>query len=199
MTKKRPVRTIRESSSERSRDEFFIIWFGYFCDICTFAAYYVAFGPYGPRKPVNPPGTVYKILLGTAATIGAAGAIYIAVRSAGACSLCCPWLICLTILSNSSSSSEDDDKRVAGGYERKSHRAKDEPHLWYVRFICDPTNCAQPLPQFQVLLRKITRGRASLPLARNVQNRRRFSNERKFHLHIPCEPYFGRNPKFKHL
>ncbi|KDQ61295.1 hypothetical protein JAAARDRAFT_125168 [Jaapia argillacea MUCL 33604] len=33
------------------------------------AAYYVAFGPHGPRAAVNPPGTVAKIIFGTGAAI----------------------------------------------------------------------------------------------------------------------------------
>ncbi|PCH37817.1 cytochrome c oxidase subunit IV [Wolfiporia cocos MD-104 SS10] len=45
------------------------------------AAYYVAFGPHGPRRPVDPPGTYPKILLGTAAGIASAGVIFYAVRS----------------------------------------------------------------------------------------------------------------------
>src|SRR6267154_4306343 len=39
-------------------------------------AYYVAFGPHGPRAPVNPPGTTFKILTGVSALIGAAGLLY---------------------------------------------------------------------------------------------------------------------------
>ena len=37
------------------------------------AAYYVAFGPHGPRAPVNPPGTVPKVAIGVAALVAAAG------------------------------------------------------------------------------------------------------------------------------
>ncbi|PSS31087.1 hypothetical protein EW026_g2893 [Hermanssonia centrifuga] len=45
------------------------------------AAYYVAFGPHGPRAPIHPPGTGYKIALGVAGLIAASGAIFLAVRS----------------------------------------------------------------------------------------------------------------------
>ncbi|KZT71343.1 cytochrome c oxidase subunit IV [Daedalea quercina L-15889] len=45
------------------------------------AAYYVAFGPHGPRRPANPPGTTLKIALGTAAGIAAAGVLFLAIRS----------------------------------------------------------------------------------------------------------------------
>lgn len=45
------------------------------------AAYYVAFGPHGPRAPVNPPGTTVKILTGVSALIGAAGLLYAGFRA----------------------------------------------------------------------------------------------------------------------
>ncbi len=51
------------------------------------AAYYVAFGPHGPRAPTNPPGTVPKVIGGVAAAIGAATAIYLIIRANGACSV----------------------------------------------------------------------------------------------------------------
>ncbi|KAL4256051.1 Cytochrome c oxidase subunit IV superfamily protein [Pleurotus pulmonarius] len=44
------------------------------------AAYYVAFGPHGPRTPINPPGTILKIFLGTMGLVGAAGALFLALR-----------------------------------------------------------------------------------------------------------------------
>jgi hypothetical protein len=51
--------------------------------ICFVLAYYVAFGPHGPRAPVNPPGTTVKILTGVSALIGAAGLLYAGFRSIG--------------------------------------------------------------------------------------------------------------------
>jgi len=45
------------------------------------AAYYVAFGPHGPRAPVNPPGTVVKVTAGVAVLIATAGLIYGGIRS----------------------------------------------------------------------------------------------------------------------
>ncbi|KAF8552895.1 cytochrome c oxidase subunit IV [Imleria badia] len=45
------------------------------------AAYYVAFGPHGPRTPVSPPGEGLKIFLYTMALVGVAGLITIGVRS----------------------------------------------------------------------------------------------------------------------
>jgi len=45
------------------------------------AAYYVAFGPHGPRAPVSPRGSSLKIFLGTMGCIGVAGVLYMAIRS----------------------------------------------------------------------------------------------------------------------
>ncbi|KAI0056430.1 cytochrome c oxidase subunit IV [Artomyces pyxidatus] len=44
------------------------------------AAYYVAFGPHGPRAPINPPGTTTKVVLGVAGLIGSAGLLYATAR-----------------------------------------------------------------------------------------------------------------------
>jgi hypothetical protein len=51
--------------------------------MCFVLAYYVAFGPHGPRAPVNPPGTTVKILTGVSALIGAAGLLYVGFRAIG--------------------------------------------------------------------------------------------------------------------
>ncbi|KAH9928573.1 cytochrome c oxidase subunit IV [Epithele typhae] len=45
------------------------------------AAYYVAFGPHGPRTPTSQPGDVPKVILAVAALMAAAGATFFAVRS----------------------------------------------------------------------------------------------------------------------
>ncbi|KAI9065486.1 cytochrome c oxidase subunit IV [Trametes sanguinea] len=46
------------------------------------AAYYVAFGPHGPRAPIDPPGATPKIILGVAGLIVAAGALFYSIRAA---------------------------------------------------------------------------------------------------------------------
>ena len=56
---------------------------GWRIDVLRFLAYYVAFGPHGPRAPVNPPGTTVKILTGVSALIGAAGLLYAGFRAIG--------------------------------------------------------------------------------------------------------------------
>lgn len=50
---------------------------------CFVLAYYVAFGPHGPRAPVNPPGTTVKIISGVSALIAAAGLVYVGFRAIG--------------------------------------------------------------------------------------------------------------------
>ncbi|KAI0647499.1 cytochrome c oxidase subunit IV-domain-containing protein [Trametes meyenii] len=45
------------------------------------AAYYVAFGPHGPRAPVNPPGAKAKIALSVTGLIVSAGVIFYAIRA----------------------------------------------------------------------------------------------------------------------
>ncbi|KAI0707818.1 cytochrome c oxidase subunit IV-domain-containing protein [Earliella scabrosa] len=45
------------------------------------AAYYVAFGPHGPRAPIDPPGTTPKVVLSVGALIGTAAVLYFAIRA----------------------------------------------------------------------------------------------------------------------
>lgn len=45
------------------------------------AAYYIAFGPHGPRAPIKPPGSNVRILLGILGGIGFAGVIYGLIRA----------------------------------------------------------------------------------------------------------------------
>ncbi|QRV74923.1 cytochrome C oxidase polypeptide IV [Ceratobasidium sp. AG-Ba] len=47
------------------------------------AAYFVAFGPHGPRTPVVPEGQTMKVITGTLALIGVATAVYGVIRSYG--------------------------------------------------------------------------------------------------------------------
>ncbi|RPD66584.1 cytochrome c oxidase subunit IV [Lentinus tigrinus ALCF2SS1-6] len=45
------------------------------------AAYYVAFGPHGPRAPIDPPGTLPKIIIGVAALIATSAALFFSIRA----------------------------------------------------------------------------------------------------------------------
>jgi len=44
------------------------------------AAYYVSFGPHGPRTPINPPGTWLKVFLGTVTAVTAGVLIFTAIH-----------------------------------------------------------------------------------------------------------------------
>jgi hypothetical protein len=52
-------------------------------------AWYVSFGPHGPRAPLNPPGTMGKIIGGVTAIVAASTVIFVAVRSIGEFFFCC--------------------------------------------------------------------------------------------------------------
>ncbi|KAI5455223.1 Cytochrome c oxidase subunit 5B, mitochondrial [Naganishia albida] len=45
------------------------------------ASYFVAYGPHGPRAPINTPGNTMRVAIGTAAAIGTAFAIFSLIRS----------------------------------------------------------------------------------------------------------------------
>ncbi|KAF8171644.1 cytochrome c oxidase subunit IV-domain-containing protein [Pholiota molesta] len=47
------------------------------------AAYYVAFGPHGPRTPTSQPGDNLKIFLSTLALVGISGLVFLAIQSRG--------------------------------------------------------------------------------------------------------------------
>lgn len=47
------------------------------------AAYFVAFGPHGPREPILPPGSGAKTFGGVTAAVAVAGVLFYAVRSFG--------------------------------------------------------------------------------------------------------------------
>ena len=46
-------------------------------------AYYVAFGPHGPRAPTSAPGDGVKIFLATSALVGVAGVLYLVIQQFG--------------------------------------------------------------------------------------------------------------------
>lgn len=50
-------------------------------------AYWVAFGPHGARTPLTGPGHALKVAAGTTAVVGAAGALFLWIRSKGTYSL----------------------------------------------------------------------------------------------------------------
>ncbi|KAI8328774.1 cytochrome c oxidase subunit IV, partial [Chlamydoabsidia padenii] len=47
------------------------------------AAYYIAFGPHGPREPITGPGHTQKVIGGTLAVLAVSGVLFAAIRSQG--------------------------------------------------------------------------------------------------------------------
>jgi hypothetical protein len=137
------------------------------------AAYYVAFGPHGPRTPVNPPGTTSKIIFGVLASIAAAGAIFFAVRSQGVfysstClfeyELTLPAIItcvCYALCIFSSAATPYHYEGVGGSSKRARKRDEDQPHSRYIVFACFLYHQV-PDPSPKVFRPRVTRARASL-------------------------------------
>ena len=46
-------------------------------------AYYVAFGPHGPRAPTSAPGEGFKVFFATAGLVGLAGVLFFTVQLFG--------------------------------------------------------------------------------------------------------------------
>jgi cytochrome c oxidase subunit 4 len=92
--------------------------------MCFVIAYYVAFGPHGPRAPVNPPGTTVKILTGVSALIGAAGLLYAGFRAIGTFSVLPVYNNVKFFLSqknqsrHSPTATQDDHQGVGRGQQR---------------------------------------------------------------------------------
>lgn len=53
----------------------------FFDPACYPPAYYVAFGPYGPRAPVTPPGQPLKVFLSTMGLVGVAGLLFLGIKA----------------------------------------------------------------------------------------------------------------------
>ena len=101
---------------------------------CLPTAYYVSFGPHGPRAPINPPGTTLKVALGVSGLLAATGVVWFATRSLGTfrvfATRCQQRDSNLTL--HSTSSAKDDDEGVARGVERACKGDAHQPYLRYV-------------------------------------------------------------------
>ena len=84
-------------------------------------AYYVAFGPHGPRTPTSPPGTTVKVSVSVVGAIAAATVLWTVLRSYGTecSSACISPLLRADIVTNlfSRTTTEDLVKRMARGFE----------------------------------------------------------------------------------
>ena len=154
-------------------------------------AYYVAFGPHGPRTPSTPAGETTRLVVGIVSSILIATGMYYAVRASGALfvginvshislmiqSSPSPFLpFCITTLSfNSSPSTKDHVKGVARGHERKGKGTEDEPHPRCVYYEISKSISSRltitfprSLPSLQVLHRRATLARVSFSKRRNL-------------------------------
>lgn len=88
-------------------------------------AYFVAFGPHGPRAPYNPPNNTMKVIIGTTLSMLAAYGIVQAVRASGKRFL---HLDRFQSLTYSSSPTKDFNTRVPGAIHRVPQEPKRQPY-----------------------------------------------------------------------
>ena len=124
-------RSVSLFRSHGTREEGFtyLFFFGLFGGVFFFffIAYYVAFGPHGPRAPVNPTGTTVKVAAGVAVLIASAGLIYGGVRSVGMF-LSSLLSFCELTGTYSPAATKDDHEGVGRGLERACQGAQNQPH-----------------------------------------------------------------------
>lgn len=117
LTRKRPVRTVSGATCIR---QVFMLR--------PSAAYYVAFGPHGPRAPTSQPGDALKIFLGTMGLCGVALGVFLGIRSLGRSTVTCVRLSSHRYLASSTSKPQNALERVGGGDQRHCSGKEDEPH-----------------------------------------------------------------------
>lgn len=124
-------------------------------------AYYVSFGPHGPRAPINPPGTTLKVVLGVTGLLAATGVIWVTTRSLGTSRAPAARVRQLVahFVPPSTPSAQDHVEGVAGGVERARQGDAHQPYPRYVAFSVDYLDLAHSL--VQVSLPRATRARVS--------------------------------------
>jgi hypothetical protein len=107
-----------------------------FCGVAG-VAYYVAFGPHGPRAPTSQPGDNLKIFLATMGLVGVATVIAAIVHKSGGfySRLSAPLYNIIRVARLSSTSTKDFDERMGRGYQRTRAGNEDQPYQWYVSLI----------------------------------------------------------------
>jgi len=94
-----------------------------------YAAYYVAFGPHGPRADLYPPGTVPKLILYVVAGVMAGGALTLASRLFGRSRKhSTPFLSDRANRGTSCPASTNHEQGMAGGFKRACSRVKPRPY-----------------------------------------------------------------------
>jgi hypothetical protein len=95
-------------------------------------AYYVAFGPHGPRTPSSKPGDNLKIFLSSMGLVGLAGVLWAGIRAIGGCSYSSRWAADELMCTCSSTSTKDDIERMGGGFQPACIGTKNESNYWCV-------------------------------------------------------------------
>ena len=119
------------------------------CDIlhCPLsAAYFVSFGPHGPRKPITASGQGAKTLAGVLALLGVSAGVYYLMRAKGKfaltwlpvtkrakCSYRSAHIVSTPACSYRWCPPQDYDQGVAGGLQRACSRTEAEPYLRYLQ------------------------------------------------------------------
>ena len=94
-----------------------------------YPAYYVAFGPHGPRADLYPPGSVPKLILFVVAGVMAGGALTLASRLFGGSQRhSTPLLFDRADRGTSCPTSKNHEQGMAGGFERACSRVEPRPH-----------------------------------------------------------------------
>ena len=113
---------------------------------CTIA-YYVAFGPHGPRAPTGQPGDGLKIFLSTVGLVGVAGAMFFGIKA-----ICASSCSCLLLFKRinafsffSTGPTKDYDQGMAGSLKRARKGVEAQSYHWYASFSVDLLN-ASPSP-----------------------------------------------------
>ena len=105
-------------------------------DLLFSTAYYVAFGPHGPRAPTSQPGDNLKIFLSTVALIAIGGAVFFAITAKSTWFLTPFRLVYVTqFLSYYRSHSSNYDQGMATSLKRTCEGDEPQSYFWSVLFF----------------------------------------------------------------
>ena len=77
-------------------------------------AYYVAFGPHGPRTPITQPGSSYKIIFGVSCALAATAVVFYGARSMGEFCLSADMVTYSQLTNTSPPTTQNHDEGMAG-------------------------------------------------------------------------------------
>ncbi|CEG64094.1 Putative Cytochrome c oxidase subunit IV [Rhizopus microsporus] len=113
------------------------------------AAYYIAFGPHGPREPLTKPGHGMKVVGGVSGVIAASAALFYAIRVNGNEIKEMPSLN--TYIFYRTRNTQDYQQRMGRSHQRISQEPELQPHHWYLfRRLQRKGLCYQRLINFNI-------------------------------------------------